>query len=86
MTLGKQFSIDVGISKKLLNNSIIVQCLYHHAFNHWTQEYDYSYKQYKLDSDNDYRYSFQIRIGYTFGRKKTTINLRKGNDEEINRL
>ena len=84
MTFGKQFSIDVGISKKLLNNSIIVQCLYHHAFNHWTQEYDYSYKQYKLDSDNDYRYSFQIRIGYTFGRKKTTINLRKGNYAEVN--
>lgn len=83
---GKQINLDIGVSKKLFTNKLIIKANFHNAFKAWTQSYNYSYKNSYVVWKGNNLHSFNISIRYNFAGKKLEKRKRRGNLEELKRM
>lgn len=83
---GKQINLDVGFTKKFLQNRLVCLLSYHGEFKPWTQEHSYSYKYcYIIWNGND-RQSINFSLRYYLTGKSVSTKKKLSSEDELKRM
>lgn len=84
---GKKLNLNVGCTKKLLQNRMVVSASVRNEYLPFTQKHRYSYKYGKVEYDGNSRYSLMLSVRYYLKDSKFSVKKRKSSsEEEIRRL
>ena len=78
--------LDVGLSKKMLQNHLTVQGAIHYAFFPDYQLLHYSYKYQSNVYDYNSRFLLQVSLRYDFGSKKASRKVESSSADEVKRF
>lgn len=84
---GKKLNLNIGCTKKLLQNRMVLSASVRNEYLPFTQEYEYSYKYGKVEYDGNSRYSLMLSVRYYLRDSKFSVKKKKhSNEEELKRL
>lgn len=84
---GKKLNLNVGCSKKLLQNRMIVSASVRNEYLPFTQKHRYSYKYGKVEYDGNSRYSLMLSVRYYLRDNKFSVKKKQhSSEEELRRL
>lgn len=84
---GKKLNLNVGCSKKLFQNRMVISASVRNEYLPYTQKHHYSYKYGKVKYDGNSRYSLMLSVRYYLKDNKFSVKKKKySSEEELRRL